>query len=193
MLTRPGSLWHSMIYPNHLEWRLYEFCVSQWIFIQINNFFNLPVPGIEPLTLGLQGQCSTPTPQGLTCQLPLKVELSKYIIILWSYLICFSEMNWKTPMNAGTRVKILKTDIGPTKYLRTSSVYKSCQKSSKLKKRKEMTVNYVLYEIIFKIFFSIFLLLGFYRVQGIIFHVGGEKTVLTKLCLMAHAHCLRLK
>ena len=47
-----------------------------------------------------------------------------------SYLICFSEMNWKTPMNAGTRVKILKTDIGPTKYLRSSSVYKSFQKSS---------------------------------------------------------------
>ena len=41
-------------------------CVSPWIFIQINNFFKLPAPGIEPLTLGLQGQCSTPTPRGLT-------------------------------------------------------------------------------------------------------------------------------
>ena len=40
------------------------FCVSPWIFIQINNFFKLPAPGIEPLTLGLQIQRSTPTPWG---------------------------------------------------------------------------------------------------------------------------------
>ena len=42
------------------ERRLYEFCMSPWIFIRVNNFFKLPAPGIEPLTLGLQGQSSTP-------------------------------------------------------------------------------------------------------------------------------------
>ena len=36
------------------------FCVSPWIFIQINNFSKLP--GIEPVTLGLQSQRSTSTP-----------------------------------------------------------------------------------------------------------------------------------
>ena len=30
------------------------FCVSLWIFIRINNFSELPTPGFEPLTLGLQ-------------------------------------------------------------------------------------------------------------------------------------------
>ena len=37
------------------------FCVSPWIFIQINNFSKLP--GMEPLTLGLQSQRSTSTPR----------------------------------------------------------------------------------------------------------------------------------
>ena len=36
-----------------------------WIFIQLNHFFKLQMRGIEPLTLGLQVQCSPPTPQGL--------------------------------------------------------------------------------------------------------------------------------
>ena len=43
---------------------LFWFCGSPWIFIQINNFFKLPVPGIEPLTLGLQVQRFPPTPRG---------------------------------------------------------------------------------------------------------------------------------
>ena len=34
------------------------------MFIQINNLFKLPAPGIEPLTLGLQVQRSPPTPWG---------------------------------------------------------------------------------------------------------------------------------
>ena len=41
------------------------FCWSPWIFIQLNNFFKFPTPGIKPLTLGLQVQHSPPTPQGL--------------------------------------------------------------------------------------------------------------------------------
>ena len=40
------------------------FCVSPWIFIQINNFSKLPAAGIEPLTLGLQSQRSTSTQWG---------------------------------------------------------------------------------------------------------------------------------
>ena len=36
------------------------FCLSPWIFIQINFFFS-KLPGIEPLTLGLQSQRSTHT------------------------------------------------------------------------------------------------------------------------------------
>ena len=37
------------------------FCVSLWIFIQINNFSKLLAPKIGPLTLGLQSQHSTST------------------------------------------------------------------------------------------------------------------------------------
>ena len=40
--------------------------MSTRILPPINKFFKLPGPGTEPLTLGLQGQCSTPTPQWLT-------------------------------------------------------------------------------------------------------------------------------
>ena len=40
------------------------FCVSPWIFIQINNFSKLPALGIKPLTLALQSQHSTSTPWG---------------------------------------------------------------------------------------------------------------------------------
>ena len=56
----------SPVAPWPSEQMLYEFCLSPWIFIQINNFFKLPALGIEPLALTLQGQCSTPTLQGLT-------------------------------------------------------------------------------------------------------------------------------
>ena len=40
----------------HLDkgFSLYDFCGSPGIFIQINNFFKLMAPGIQPLTLGLQ-------------------------------------------------------------------------------------------------------------------------------------------
>ena len=65
------------------ERRLYEFCVSPWIFIQINNFFKLPVPGIEPLTLGFLGQSSTPTPRGTH----LQVNLNLHSISIWDYTI----------------------------------------------------------------------------------------------------------
>jgi hypothetical protein len=39
-------------------------CGVSEIFIQLNNFFKLLAPGIEPLTLRLQVQCS-PTPRAL--------------------------------------------------------------------------------------------------------------------------------
>ena len=42
----------------------YHFCGSPWIFIQINNFLKLPVPGIKPLTLGSQVQRTHSTPRG---------------------------------------------------------------------------------------------------------------------------------
>ena len=67
--SKQGSLAKPLYFCRHYHLThtsLLCFCVSQWIFIQINNFFKLPAPGIEPLTLGLQGQCSTPTPRGLS-------------------------------------------------------------------------------------------------------------------------------
>ena len=57
--------------------------------------------------------------------------------VFLSYLICFSVMNSKIARNAGTRVRILKIDMGPMQYFRTSSAYKSCQKSPKFKKRTQ--------------------------------------------------------
>ena len=68
-----GALQHSL-WPNthsiHLAiWMkaplFYDFCGSLWIFIQLNNFFKLPAPGIEPLTPGLQVQSLPPTPRVL--------------------------------------------------------------------------------------------------------------------------------
>jgi hypothetical protein len=47
-------------------------CISIMIFIQINNFFKLPAMGIEPLTLGLQVQCSPSTPRELLTILFIK-------------------------------------------------------------------------------------------------------------------------
>ena len=55
---------------NCIIWRLchspiqYEICMSPWIFIQINNFFKLPAPGIKPLTLGMQDQRTIPSAMG---------------------------------------------------------------------------------------------------------------------------------
>ena len=50
------------------ERRLHEFCVSSWI-------FKLPVPGIEPLTLGLQGCSFLPLHHGDL--------LKKYYMHMW--------------------------------------------------------------------------------------------------------------
>ena len=60
-LTRTSLLW---------------FCGSPWIFIQLDNFFKLPPPGIEPLTLGLYIQHSPPTPRGLPLNYWCNITLS---------------------------------------------------------------------------------------------------------------------
>ena len=63
-----GALQHSL-WPDVRSNRLAIWTKALWvlwIFIQINIFFKLPAPGIDPLTLGLQGQSSAPTPRGLT-------------------------------------------------------------------------------------------------------------------------------
>ena len=45
-------------------------------------------------------------------------------------------MNCKIAMIAGARVRILKTDNGPTQNFKTPSLYKSCQKSPKVERKK---------------------------------------------------------
>ena len=62
--SRQGSLAKPLYCFSYILGRRYHltsllwFCGSPWIFIQLKNFFKLPAPGIEPLTLGLQVQHS---------------------------------------------------------------------------------------------------------------------------------------
>ena len=80
--ARQHSLWPN-VHSIHLAiWTkaslYYDFCGSPWIFIQINNFFKLLAPGIEPLTLGSQVQRSPPRPRGTPCWLTLFRLLLQY-------------------------------------------------------------------------------------------------------------------
>ena len=62
-------------WPSEHRLLFYDFCGNPGIFIQINNFFKLPVPVIEPLTLGLQVQRSPPTPRGTPLAAHLRAAL----------------------------------------------------------------------------------------------------------------------
>ena len=88
------------------EKRLYYFCVSLWIFIQINNYFKLLALEIEPLTLGLQGQCSTPTPRGLTKTPLLLILFEKIHQCPMGNLFVNTVMNFREHI---TLVAMLKT------------------------------------------------------------------------------------
>ena len=77
--SRQGSLAKPLYCRRHYHLTrlsLLWFCGSPWIFIQLNNFFKLPAPGIELLTLGLQVQCSLLTPRGLSLNFWCNIALS---------------------------------------------------------------------------------------------------------------------
>ena len=69
-------------------WVLFE----SRILIQINN----PVPGIEPLTLGLQGQCFTSTPRGLT-ERDYCFSNSKHVNYIYLYQALYLWNHWNGP------------------------------------------------------------------------------------------------
>ena len=95
--------------------------------------------------------------------------------VFLSYLICFSVMNSKIARNAGTRVRILKIDMGPMQYFRTSSAYKSCQKSPNFKKRTQKWLR-IMNLILSKYFTAISIFLQVNLCQKLFFFQNMERT-----------------